>query len=78
MQIRQQGLNLKEAVRSHYKSLEFVKKKKKKEGKENKILDESFEINADILSGKNKPVREVKPLYHGNECDISFYLFKKV
>jgi hypothetical protein len=52
-------------------------KKKKDDGKEEKILDESFEIDVAMLNAKNPQKKKVKPLYQGVECEVSWYLFSK-
>jgi hypothetical protein len=54
-----------------------VKKKAKKSDKDTKILDESFEIDVEMVSRKTPPKKH-KPLYDGVKCEIAFYLCPKV
>lgn len=52
-------------------------KKKKKNGKDEKLLDESIEINLDLLTKQMGSVKPKKPMYDGIDSEKSLFLFDK-
>ncbi len=54
------------------------KKKKKKAGAEGApLLEESFELDKDVLAKKSTSIKPKKKVYEGVDCELSFYLFNK-